>query len=144
MAEPTLRKGSHDPAVKDLQVAIKPLVSAPSGAMNGVFGDPTEHDVISFQSDRGIDVDGIVGPMTWRAIDTADLSEPTLRRGSTGNPVRRLQLTLSLAGYDTKGIDGKFGKNTESAVKKLQKDSTLTVDGIVGPVTWMRVDSLGD
>jgi peptidoglycan hydrolase-like protein with peptidoglycan-binding domain len=142
MAEPTLKKGSRDPAVRDLQQAIQPLVSAPSGASDGVFGDDTESDVISFQGDQGIDVDGVVGPVTWRAIDLADVSEPTLRKGSTGNPVRRLQLTISLAGYDTKGVDGKFGANTETAVKQLQKDGALTADGIVGPDTWARVDSL--
>jgi peptidoglycan hydrolase-like protein with peptidoglycan-binding domain len=77
---------------------------APTGIVDGVFGDETVYDVRSFQSDHGLDEDGIVGPSTWRAIDLADMSEPLLKRGSHGNPVRRLQLTLSLAGYDTRGL----------------------------------------
>lgn len=142
MAEPTLKKGSRDPAVRDLQQALQPLVSEPSGTVDGAFGDDTEGEVLSFQSDQGIDVDGVVGPKTWRAIDLADVSTPTLRKGSTGNPVRRLQLTLTLAGFDTSGIDGRFGANTESAVKRLQKDFGLTVDGVVGANTWETVESL--
>ena len=78
MAEPTLKKGSRDPAVRELQQALQPLVSSPSGTVDGVFGDDTENDVLSFQSDQGLDADGVVGPATWRAIDLADLSEPLL------------------------------------------------------------------
>jgi peptidoglycan hydrolase-like protein with peptidoglycan-binding domain len=144
MTEPTLQMGSRDPAVRELQDALQPLVRAPTGIVDGVFGDETVDDVRSFQSDHGLDEDGIVGASTWRAIDLADMSEPLLKRGSHGNPVRRLQLTLSLAGYDTKGIDGHFGANTEAAVKHLQRDTSLEVDGHVGPNTWARIDSLGD
>jgi peptidoglycan hydrolase-like protein with peptidoglycan-binding domain len=142
MAEPTLRKGSRDPAVRDLQDAIKSLVREPSGEHDGVFGEGTESDVRKFQSAQGLDADGVVGKMTWRAIDNADLSTPTLKKGSHGNPVRRLQLRLSLFGFDTKGVDGKFGGSTEGAVKHCQRDFGLEIDGIVGTKTWSIVDSL--
>jgi peptidoglycan hydrolase-like protein with peptidoglycan-binding domain len=144
MAEPTLHKGSRDPAVRELQQALQPLVSSPSGTVDGFFGDDTENDVISFQSDQGLDADGVVGPDTWRRIDLADLSEPVLKKGSKGNPVRRLQLTLSLGGHDTKGVDGHFGANTESSVKRLQKSAGLAADGVVGPRTWEQVNAFGD
>jgi peptidoglycan hydrolase-like protein with peptidoglycan-binding domain len=35
--------------------------------------------------------------------------------------VRRTQKGLTLAGYDTGGVDGSFGAKTESAVKRLQR-----------------------
>ena len=38
---------------------------------DGLFGKDTEKVVKAFQSDRGITVDGIVGPATWRALDSA-------------------------------------------------------------------------
>ena len=91
-----------------------------------------------------IAVDGIVGDITWLNIDEADTSNPTIRKGSTGNPVRRAQKRLTLGGYDTGGVDGIFGASTETAVKKFQKDLGLTQDGIVGPETWDKIDSLGD
>ncbi|MGD1698464.1 peptidoglycan-binding domain-containing protein [Dapis sp. BLCC M229] len=37
-------------------------------------------------------------------------------------------------------VDGIFGVATEEAVKNFQKSSGLTVDGIVGPQTWERLE----
>ena len=45
---------------------------------------------------------------------------------------------------DTGGVDGRFGAMTEAAVRTLQQDFNLTVDGIVGPQTWDVVDALED
>ncbi len=95
-----------------------------------------------FQASVGIDVDGIVGRVTWLNINEADQSEPVLRRGSRGLPVRRLQHRMTLAGFDTGGVDGRFGANTERAVRELQQQFGLDVDGIVGPDTWGVVSSL--
>jgi peptidoglycan hydrolase-like protein with peptidoglycan-binding domain len=33
---------------------------------------------------------------------------------------------------------------TEAAVKKLQQQSNITVDGVVGPQTWAVIDALED
>jgi peptidoglycan hydrolase-like protein with peptidoglycan-binding domain len=60
MAEPVLRKGSTDPAVRDLQEALKALGHDP-GPVDGVFGATTEAAVKAFQQAKGIAVDGIVG-----------------------------------------------------------------------------------
>lgn len=37
-------------------------------AVNGVFSDSTEKAARKFQTDRGLDVDGIVGPKTWAEL----------------------------------------------------------------------------
>jgi lysozyme family protein len=37
---------------------------------------------------------------------------------------------------DVSGIDGVFGSKTQDAVKSFQQGNSLTVDGIVGPLTW--------
>ena len=42
----------------------------------------------------------------------------------------------------TPAIDGKFGPNTENAVKKFQQDNRLKVDGVVGPQTWGAICKL--
>jgi peptidoglycan hydrolase-like protein with peptidoglycan-binding domain len=141
MAEPTLRRGSHDPAVRDLQEALTELGYHP-GPVDGVFGTGTENAVKSFQHAVGISADGVVGPLTWRNIDEADQSEPVLRSGSHGLPVRRVQYRTSAVGYDPGGVDGRFGSRTEAAVRQLQHDAHLVVDGIVGPATWAVVDAL--
>lgn len=63
---------------------------------------------------------------------------PTLRRGSKGLYVTKMQTELKQRGYDLGpyGIDGDFGKATEAAVRQFQKDWGLTQDGICGPKTW--------
>jgi peptidoglycan hydrolase-like protein with peptidoglycan-binding domain len=143
MAEPLLKRGASGTAVRQLQEALKEAGHDP-GPIDGEFGPATEAAVRAFQQEKGIAVDGIVGDITWLNIDEADTSNPTIKKGSTGNPVRRAQKRLTLGGYDTGGVDGIFGANTESAVKRFQKDFGLTQDGIVGPKTWDKIDSLGD
>jgi peptidoglycan hydrolase-like protein with peptidoglycan-binding domain len=141
MAEPNLQKGSTDPAVRDLQEALKALGYNP-GPIDGVFGATTETAVKAFQQARGITTDGIVGKVTWINIDEADQSEPVLKVGSTGLPVRRAQKRMSLVGYDVGGVDGRYGTAMEAAVKKLQQQRGLAVDGVVGQQTWSIIDSL--
>ena len=74
---------------------------------------------------------------------TPTTKKPTIKRGSTGKYVKECQNDLILLGYDVgpTGADGKFGKNTEKAVKAFQKDHKLKVDGIVGPATWAALDA---
>jgi peptidoglycan hydrolase-like protein with peptidoglycan-binding domain len=143
MAEPVLRPGSTGEAVRELQQALKGLGYDP-GEIDGRFGSGTEAAVKAFQKAQGIAIDGVVGDITWLNIDEADMSDPTIRRGSTGNPVRRAQKRLTLGGYDTRGVDGIFGADTEAAVRRFQGDRGLTVDGIVGPRTWDEINALGD
>lgn len=80
--------------------------------------------------------------MTWINIDEADQSEPVLREGSKGLPVRRLQSRMSGVGFDTGGVDGRYGAKTEAAVRQLQEQAEIAVDGIVGPDTWAVVNAL--
>jgi peptidoglycan hydrolase-like protein with peptidoglycan-binding domain len=141
MAEPTLKKGAKGQAVKDLQEALKALGLSP-GAVDGTFGAKTEDAVKAFQKLYGLEVDGIVGPITWLNIDEADQSEPLLKNGSKGLPVRRLQKRMQLAGFAIPEVNGRFGPKTEAAVKALQKQAGLAVDGHVGPKTWAVVNSL--
>jgi peptidoglycan hydrolase-like protein with peptidoglycan-binding domain len=144
MAEPVLRRGSSGTAVRQLQEALKEAGHDP-GPIDGEFGPATEAAVRAFQQEKEIAVDGVVGDITWLNIDEdAVFSHPVVRRGSTGLAVRRVQKRLTLAGYDTGGVDGIFGAGTEAGVKALQRDSGLTRDGVVGPQTWNAIDALGD
>src|SRR4051794_11495894 len=119
MAEPVLRKGSTDPAVRDLQEALKTLGHNP-GLIDGDFGPMTEAAVKAFQQAKGITVDGIVGKVTWINIDEADQSEPVLKIGSTGLPVRRAQKRMSLVGYDVGGVDGRSPSAEDRLPKSLR------------------------
>ena len=59
----------------------------------------------------------------------------TLRHGSKGEEVRKLQQALIDLGYLGGTADGIFGNNTENAVRKFQKSNKLTVDGLAGNKT---------
>lgn len=63
---------------------------------------------------------------------------PTLRRGYTGSSVRRLQGLLVSHNWNLGNgfIDGIFGVNTDTAVRRFQTNYSLSVDGIVGRNTW--------
>lgn len=69
-------------------------------------------------------------------------TKPTLRRGDSGKWVTLAQTELINKGYScgSTGADGKFGKNTEAAVKRFQLDHGLTADGIIGEKTWSALD----
>jgi zinc D-Ala-D-Ala carboxypeptidase len=79
-----------------------------------------------------------------RAADTGPCpyngAHPTLRRYSTGASVSHLQCLLKhVWGYSGLAIDGDFGPATELTVAAHQIDCHITVDGVVGPVTWSRL-----
>src|SRR4051794_15917776 len=58
--------------------------------------------------------------------------------------VRRMQRQLDRRGYDlgAPGVDGRFGPLTAGAVRRLQRNSGITVDGVVGPQTRRTLRSL--
>lgn len=55
--------------------------------------------------------------------------------GSRGAEVTQIQRKLSNRGYYSGSIDGIFGTQTQSAVRRYQADNGLTVDGIAGQQT---------
>jgi putative chitinase len=59
----------------------------------------------------------------------------TLRKGSTGPEVVRLQRLLHV-----KPADGDFGPKTAAAVRAFQKSHGLVADGVVGPATWAALE----
>jgi peptidoglycan hydrolase-like protein with peptidoglycan-binding domain len=124
MAEPVLRRGSTEPEVRDLQGALKALGHDP-GPINGVFGSRNEDAVRAFQQAKGLAAHGIVGRVTWINIDEADQSEPVLRTGSTGLPVRRLQRRMSAVDFGVGGVDGRFGAKTEAAFENCSNKPAL-------------------
>jgi len=136
MADPTIKQGSKGPAVKKAQNALNNR-GYHAGAADGIFGSQTKNAVRAYQTDRKEDeflplsVDGIVGPKTW-----ARLAPATIEKGATGEAVKLLQHLLNnyVGPVD---VDGEFGPSTEQAVKDFQEFwGSLTVDGIVGSLTW--------
>lgn len=138
-----LSSSAQGSPVRELQQALADAGYDP-GPIDGDFGPRTRAAVVAFQRDRGLEVDGVVGPQTWGALSGAapapapvsDVGQPTLSQGARGPAVSALQQRLAAAGFDPGGVDGDFGPKTKSAVIRFQSASGLTVDGVVGPQTW--------
>ena len=69
---PTIRRGSKGAEVGECQTMLVKLGYdiGPCG-IDGDFGRATEKAVREFQGDHQLVVDGVVGPMTWDALDKA-------------------------------------------------------------------------
>lgn len=63
----TLKKGSKGPAVKELQQRLTALGYDPKGT-DGIFGANTEKAVKNFQKAKRLTSDGLVGPVTKKAL----------------------------------------------------------------------------
>ena len=75
----------------------------------------------------------VLGGAVPAPITHAEAIPGVLKKGSTGENVKRLQAELGLEG------DGVFGPGTEAAVKKWQAANGLAADGIVGPKTLAKL-----
>jgi len=67
---------------------------------------------------------------TLRLFDGFKHTHPHLR-----DEVKALQRELNQEGFKLK-LDGRFGRDTETAVQAFQRANGLDDDGIVGPLTW--------
>ena len=69
---PTIRRGNKGADVIECQTMLTRLgYDIGSCGIDGDFGRATEKAVSEFQSDHNLIVDGVVGPMTWDALDKA-------------------------------------------------------------------------
>jgi hypothetical protein len=59
----------------------------------------------------------------------------TLTQGSSGEPVKRLQLALASAGHSPGPADGVFGLATVRALEAFQRSAGVTADGVYGART---------
>lgn len=67
-----------------------------------------------------------------------------LEKGDTGSEVTTMQKRLIKVGYScgAAGADGDFGSDTDSALRKFQKDNGLTVDGQYGTNSKAKLTAL--
>ena len=153
--------GSYGPEVADVRarLAALPLDQLPEpphrgtpdsdeadgGAEEGFdparFDASLERAVRAFQQHKGLIVDGVVGVETFTAIDGARwaLGDRILMHTpghlQRGEDVVTLQERLNTLGFAAGRVDGRFGPETERAVRSFQRAYGLSGDGSVGPDT---------
>lgn len=137
---PLLKAGARNNFVYLLQFMLNQ--NGANIAVDGVFGANTASAVERFQRANGLTPDGIVGANTWRTLLVLP-PRPTLRQGDSGVYVKYLQEKLTSKLYPLGAADGVFGNATRQAVVEFQRENDLTPDGIVGPLTWELVSTIG-
>jgi len=141
---PVLRRNDKAHPVPTLQYLLR--AHGHTVTVDGEFGPKTDAAVRSFQQEKHLTVDGIVGPNTWRAL----LIE--VRKGSQGDAVRGVQEEFQFRNLSgdpgwAPAVDGDFGPKTDAAVRSWQQlihdsdEPSMAVDGIVGPMTWQSLVS---
>lgn len=126
---PKLKRNASGEKVRTLQILLHSRGFRV--AADGQFGVSTESALRSFQKQKHLRVDGLVGWQTWEAV------VPTLKLGARGAAVSLFQKWLVARKYPVKR-DGVFGQQTRGAVQTLQKDIALveTIDGIAQTTEW--------
>ena len=123
---PLVRPGAREPGdpVRTVQYLLR--ARGFDVDVDGIYGPQTSEAVRQFVlSQRAVDVDSVVGNLTWPQLIIQ------VGPGSTGDAVRAVQVLLPEL-----TVDGIFGDHTRSAVIKFQEQWGLDKDGIVGPITW--------
>jgi N-acetylmuramoyl-L-alanine amidase len=143
----TLRPGTEGAAVRELQRRLRGLGFA-VGDAGATYGPGTEEAVRSFQTLRGIRVDGVCGPETWATLRESGfrlgdrllcMRQPMVR----GDDVGDLQARLNALGFDAGKQDAIFGPDTERALVEFQRNAGITPDGICGRETLDTMERIG-
>lgn len=130
-AWPILARKDRGADVRALEYLLRARGERP--AVDGVFEGDTDQAVRAFQKRRGLEVDGIVGPATWRAL------VPTLQPGESGPAVRALQLQLRVKRAADLDLNGHYGAKTRKEAQRFQKHMNVAADGVVGETTWRNL-----
>lgn len=68
---PTLRRGARGEGVGVLQQKVNAAGATPALVIDADFGSKTRAAVAAFQAAHGLGADGVVGRLTWAALDAA-------------------------------------------------------------------------
>jgi len=141
------RLGDTGPAVAEVRARLHRLGLIEDGR-GDCFDDDVDRAVRQFQQERGITVDGIIGPVTFRRLEEARwrLGDRVLQflPGHTmvGDDVLALQERLTGLGFSPGRADGIFGRGTDHAVREFQLNTGLPTDGTAGPDTFRALARL--
>ena len=123
--------------------------------MDGQYGSGTVTAVKAFQKKNGLSQTGICDAATLKKINSTSAiaandksaeddkvsTDGTLKTGSSGSEVKKVQQRLKDLGYYTSVCDGNYGSKTVTAVKAFQKANGLTQTGECDTKTLKKLNS---
>ena len=161
-----LREGDTGTAVAFAQYYLALISFAdpniPQVNLNGVFDQNMKNSVIAFQQKYGLEDNGEINRQTWNKIlEVYDTTAQNLRQqyvsegekiypgiiltpGMSGDDISTLQRLIQQAAQNNSSIPsievtGTFDAPTENAVRIIQSQNSLPVNGSVGPLTWVAI-----
>jgi N-acetylmuramoyl-L-alanine amidase len=146
-ASSTFRHGDAGPAVTQI-VGLLSRLGFLEGEPPPSYDDRVELAVRTFQQQRGLHVDGVVGSATFRRLDEArwSLGDRILTHlpGNlmAGDDVFALQRRLLELGFKVGRVDGYFGPATEAGLRDFQRNFGIPADGTCGPATLKALAQL--
>ncbi len=120
-------------AVIDLQTKLSE--QGFSVEQTGQFDEKTEQVLKEYQCQRGLVVDGKVGPLTWAALLYADLHLGIERTPKVLEDIKFLKSNLNQRGLIAE-VNDVFDREMVKAIKAFQLSQNLVPDGKCGPRTW--------
>lgn len=145
---PALRLGDCGPEIAELRARLDRLGLIRNSPGKDSFDEEVDAAVRSFQQQRGLTVDGLVGTQTLRHLEEArwQLGDRALSftpgHLMRGDDVATLQRRLTNLGFDTGRIDGIFGQQTDLALRDFQRGVGVSADGTAGVETFRALDRL--
>lgn len=142
------RIGDRDLAVTEIRSKLIQIGFSVESDEPDFFDQKMLDAIHAFQKARGLNVDGLVGPLTLQRLEEArwSLGDRPLsyQPGHLihGEDVTSLQQRLSTMGFDPGKIDGIFGPQTEKALKEFQRGAGVNVDGIAATNTFTALKRL--
>lgn len=144
-----LKGGTRQTArgVKTLDVGVLSSVNCTSALIEAGFMTNLREARLMinplFQTEVGEEAcEGVCEYLSVKYLPRDNLANyPLLTSGSRGNFVFLVQFLLNQSGFRL-SVDGIFGARTLEAVKKFQRDNSLSVDGLVGANTWRTLLTL--
>ena len=145
---PASRLGDCGPEIAELRARLDRLGLLRNTPGSDTFDTDVDAAIRSFQQERGLAVDGIVGPQTQRHLEEArwQLGDRALSHTPghlmRGDDVATLQRRLTNLGFDAGRIDGIFGQKTDAALREFQRGVGVSADGTAGVETYRALERL--
>lgn len=90
---------------------------------------------------QGYDADKVLGFRSLTSEGDLDIPKPTLKLGSFGKEVVKLQVVLKDMRFDCGAADGAFGPKTQRELKKLQSSFNIKVTGEYNAETQTKIEN---